>query len=624
MTDGTGRGSSHASGQNPAATTVVCPTCGEPIAAGGSVCPRCTGGAPKEEQDTAELIRTRLQDAIGSTYELLELVGRGGMGIVFRAREVALEREVALKVLTLDPILAPEAFTRFEREAKLAARLDHPGIVPIFSVGSGKGIAYYTMRLVRGGTLEELIDERRAMDYHRTIGILREVAAALDYAHARGIVHRDIKPANILLGDTGHAAVADFGIARALEGSSEMTGTAIIGSPGYMSPEQWRGDEVGGRADQYALAVMAFEMLAGRRPFEHPRVQDLMQLHIAGEIPDITTVRSGLDMSVAAAITRALSKSAAERFPTTTAFVEALAGRRRSVGAQRQSRAVPIAEPPKRRAGLVFLMLVALAVGTPFAVPQTRPQALETWQTVRNLAVETGAALAVHAGLQEPIDARTTAGGSPDSQTTAVNTDSLERAIAQMLADTTSTVASLTATPGESRVPLSPVAPLDTIQPIPIDDPVLAARAKGSFRRAEAAPGYAKIQFVGGIARVRIDGRTYGTASITPYVVALDSGRHVVSLFASAYTPLMIELNVLPGDTAAAVFLTPNARAQQAAAKAAADSAAAAPPPTAPDTTGRGAIPPGAPPANPVTGSSPPPPVVGSSPPPPVTPPPLA
>src|SRR6185503_7208833 len=118
------------------------------------------------EDEQTERIRVRLQESIGTDYELLDLLGRGGMGIVFRAREASLDREVALKVLALDPILAPDAFARFEREAKLAARLDHPGIVPIFAVGGGKGIAYYTMRLIRGGSVDDLIEEGGALDLH--------------------------------------------------------------------------------------------------------------------------------------------------------------------------------------------------------------------------------------------------------------------------------------------------------------------------------------------------------------------------------------------------------------------------------------------------------------------------
>jgi serine/threonine protein kinase len=619
-----GQGASRAPNPDPNRTTVVCRRCGLPLAPGTSGCPRCSEGGAVQEPDSDELIRLRLQEAIGGTYELLELLGRGGMGIVFRAREVALEREVALKVLTLDPVLAPEAYTRFEREAKLAARLDHPGIVPIFSVGSGKGIAYYTMRLVRGGTLEDLIAERRIMDWQRAIGILREVGAALDYAHARGIVHRDIKPANILLGDTGHAAVADFGIARALEGSSEMTGTAIIGSPGYMSPEQWRGDDIDGRADQYALGVVAFEMIAGRRPYEHPRVQELMQLHIGGDIPDITTIRSGLDFSVATTMQRVLAKNPAERFPTTTAFVEALAGRRPSFGVQRQSRAIPVAQPRKRRVGPALVALVTLGAATAFALPQTRPRAVEAWRIARATAADVSTDMAVRAGLMPPPERTMIASGDADSATKATNADSLASAIEEMLSDTTSSVSAYIAPTGsEGARPLTPstLVPVDTANQVSIVDPMVLARARGLHRRVETGPGYAKVQFVGGIAKVRIDGQTHGTASITPLIVALDSGTHRVSLFASAYTPLQIELHILPGDTAAAVFRTPGraqAAAETTAAPATGTAATATPDSTAPPPAG-GAVttpPPagpagaagGAPPAGTPPPASPPPP----------------
>src|SRR5688572_27777090 len=176
---------------------------------GTSGCDRCGTGAPSDGQtdEQVDRIRSKLQASIGDGYELLDLLGRGGMGIVFRAREIALDREVALKVLALDPVLAPDAYARFEREAKLAARLDHPNIVPIFSVGSGSGIAYYTMRLIRGGSVEELLTQHRVLDLHRATGILREVAAALDYAHARDIVHRVFKPDYILIGETRQSSI---------------------------------------------------------------------------------------------------------------------------------------------------------------------------------------------------------------------------------------------------------------------------------------------------------------------------------------------------------------------------------------------------------------------------------
>ncbi|HVE77343.1 MAG TPA: serine/threonine-protein kinase, partial [Gemmatimonadaceae bacterium] len=305
-----------------AGISAVCANCGA-TAAGSTAsasCPKCgqplTGAAGS---DHADRLRARIQEAIGEQFQLLELLGRGGMGIVFRAREAALDREVALKVLALDPLLSPDAYARFEREAKLAARLDHPAIVPIFAVGQRSSVAYYTMRLVRGGTVEDMLAPRNGLDYKQVVGILRSVAAALDYAHQRGVVHRDIKPANILIGETGHALVADFGIAKALGPSSQAgTGTGIIGSPAYMSPEQWHGDELDGRADQYALGVVAFEMLTGRRPYESPNIQDLLRMHLAGEVPPVSRWRQGLQDGVDAALRRAMAKTAAERFSTAT------------------------------------------------------------------------------------------------------------------------------------------------------------------------------------------------------------------------------------------------------------------------------------------------------------------
>ena len=176
----------------PVGVTTMCPQCGTHMPAFETQCSTCgaqLGRGSEDEQRTA--LRQRLQAGIGDAYELLDMLGKGGMGVVFRAREKALDREVALKVLAFDPIMAPDAFARFEREAKLAARLDHPNIVPIFAVGQGRGIAFYTMRLVRGGSLEELLAKEGKIDVPRAIGYLRDVAAALDHAHAHGLGNDD-------------------------------------------------------------------------------------------------------------------------------------------------------------------------------------------------------------------------------------------------------------------------------------------------------------------------------------------------------------------------------------------------------------------------------------------------
>ncbi len=321
---------SHDAVTTPVGVTTICPQCGVVLDALTTTCGACGAvitGAGTDEGRT-ERVRSKLQDAIGDAFVLGGLLGRGGMGIVFRARETALDRDVALKVLAFDPILNPDAYARFEREAKLAARLDHPNIVPIFSVGQRNGVAFYTMRMVRGGSVEQMIVPGEGMEIGRAIGILRDVAAALDYAHQNGVVHRDIKPANVLVGDSGHAMVADFGIARAFGGDtgSTATGTGVVGSPAYMSPEQWRGEIVDGRADQYALAILAFELLTGRRPFADSSMQELLRMHLAEVPPDIISLRDDLPSHTTDTIWRGMAKDPADRYPSSTAFVDALAG----------------------------------------------------------------------------------------------------------------------------------------------------------------------------------------------------------------------------------------------------------------------------------------------------------
>ncbi len=333
----------------PALLTTTCPQCGVTLDALTTACARCgavvTGGGHDGER--SERLRQRLQAQIGDAYQLGALIGRGGMGIVFRAREVALDRDVALKVLAFDALLNPEAFTRFEREARLAARLDHPHIVPIFAVGQGEGVAFYTMRFVRGGSLESLIADKGALSLDEAARLLGEVAAALDYAHGQGIVHRDIKPANILLSETGHALVADFGIARAFAGdaltSTSGSHTGVVGSPAYMAPEQWRGDKPDGRADQYALGVLAFELLSRLRPFRDLSMQELLRSHLSEDPPALEAVREGLPPRVGQAIRRAMAKEPADRFPSVAAFVAALAG----TGASGTPPASREARPPR-------------------------------------------------------------------------------------------------------------------------------------------------------------------------------------------------------------------------------------------------------------------------------------
>ncbi|MFL5574511.1 MAG: protein kinase domain-containing protein [Gemmatimonadaceae bacterium] len=532
----------------------ACTRCGATMATLATACPRCgaavTGDTAAEH---AERVRQRLQDAVGERYELLELLGRGGMGIVFRARETALDREVALKVLALDPLLAPEAYERFEREARLAARLDHPGIVPIFSVGQGASVAYYTMRLVRGGSVEELLATQRQLDLARATAILRDVAAALDYAHRQGVVHRDIKPANILLGEEGgHATVADFGIAKALgptDGAS-ATGTGVIGSPGYMSPEQWRGEPADGRTDQYALGIVAYEMLAGRRPFETVRVQDLLKLHLSAEVPDVCAARPELDPAVGAAIRRALAKFPAERFPSVSAFVETLAGRRPLAAgtAPRAPRLEPATLPleqPGESAGsgaaivvLATLLVVAGAVGAASIVPRTRPAVLRGWEVVRSTV---GAGTRATAPANRPGPAALPAAPPAIVDSTGVG--------AEPSADSLAGAAD--GSPAAAQPPARTAIGLD---------PALAGSAASAPAPRPAPPfddaGFLRVITRGGSARVRVDGRGYG---FTPLVLRVDPGPHAVTVEGAgdAFLPLQVRVDIASGDTAAAVFTAP-------------------------------------------------------------------
>ena len=531
-----------------------CARCGATIAPGATTCVRCgatiTGGNSAEQ---AERIRLRLQDAIGDAYQLVELLGRGGMGIVFRAREMALDREVALKVLALDPVLSPEAYARFEREAKLAARLDHPNVVPIFAVGQRNTVAYYTMRLVRGGTLEDMLDGHRTLDFHHALEILRDVASALDYAHGQSVVHRDIKPANVLIAESGHAMVSDFGIAKALGAGDMGPGTgAVIGSPGYMSPEQWRGEEIDPPADQYALGVMAFEMLTGRRPFEAVRVQDLLKLHLSAEVPTASTLVNTLPPFVDLALKRAMAKSASGRFSSASAFVEALGGSR------------PVSSVTR--------------TGVPTAVaPEPAPAGAGLGGTVAFLSLLAGAAVALYLALvlRPPAFAHPAA---LRHRAAAVH-DSTGAAAADSAIDIDTTFDVNTAAPRDARV-RPPVAA----------DPVLFAAQGAPPNPGGDASAYIRVVSHGGTARVRVDGRTFG---FSPLVIRIEPGPHVISLESSgdAFMPSQVTVDAIANDTSFAIFTANTGLGTPAGAPPPSAPPPSAPPASAPDTTHVGAPP---------------------------------
>ena len=270
-------------------------------------------------------VPSALAQSISDRYLLQRELGRGGMATVYLARDLRHDRPVALKVLhrELAHALGPE---RFLREIRTTARLDHPHILPVFDSGEAAGLLWYTMPYVEGESLRDRLRREGELLVDEAIQLTREVADALEYAHQHGVIHRDIKPENILLAG-GHARVADFGVARALEaaGTGRLTETGLaVGTPAYMSPEQASGGQIDGRSDQYGLACVLYEMLAGEPPYTGPTAQALVAKHIGGPIPSVRTVRPDIPPQLDAAISRALAKSPVARFATAGDFVEAL------------------------------------------------------------------------------------------------------------------------------------------------------------------------------------------------------------------------------------------------------------------------------------------------------------
>ena len=274
------------------------------------------------------LLLERCKTAVAGLYEIEAEIGRGGMAVVYRALDLRLRRKVALKVLPPELAFRPEVRSRFLREAEMSARLSHPHIVPIYSVNEGEGIVYFAMGLVEGESLAAMLARQARPPLETVRRILREVAEALHYAHEMGVVHRDIKPDNILLdGQTGRALVTDFGIARAAEGDQRLTVTGIaVGTPAYMSPEQAMGErEVDGRADIYALGIVAYQMLAGELPFQATNTPAMLMKHLSERPRPLAQLRPDLPSNLVQAVDRALSKGRNERWPDGNAFRDALA-----------------------------------------------------------------------------------------------------------------------------------------------------------------------------------------------------------------------------------------------------------------------------------------------------------
>ena len=307
-----------------------CLRCHTPLPDGSKFCYACGadvtgGGTMGAGASGIEALMQRLQRLIEGKYTVERMLGKGGMGAVFLARDLTLEREVAIKVLPPDISMDEQIVKRFQQEAKTAAKLDHTNIIPIYRVESEGGLNYFVMKYIAGTSLEDVLDHKQPLTIDYIQRVLWEAACALGHAHQRGVVHRDVKPANIMFDHDGRVMLTDFGISKALQAASAFTGTGmIIGTPHYMAPEQAKGTAVDGRADQYSLGVVAYRMLTGELPYSGDSVHTILYKHIFENVPSAGAKRGDTPPFLTAAIARALCKEPDQRFPTMEEFATAV------------------------------------------------------------------------------------------------------------------------------------------------------------------------------------------------------------------------------------------------------------------------------------------------------------
>ena len=292
-------------------------------------------------------------------YEIVEEVGRGGMGVVYRGLDAALGRTVAIKTVRLGEYATPQEVRtlqeRLLREARTAGTLAHPNIVAVYDLGQEGDTTYVVMEFVHGRTLEEVLGESAPPPPEEwLLQVLEDAARALDYAHAHGVFHRDVKPSNIMVQDDGRVKVADFGIAKVAWAKTITETGMVMGSPHYMAPEQLKGEPVTARTDQFALAGVAYTVLSGRKPFDADTVASLFSKILHQDPPPVQALNPSLGAEVERALRKAMSKDPASRYESCTEFLGALKAARR-----RATQPVPPPPPKTRRPGWLPLAAVA-------------------------------------------------------------------------------------------------------------------------------------------------------------------------------------------------------------------------------------------------------------------------
>ncbi len=308
---------------------LICRQCGSENTGGAAFCASCqaTLGATLTQLEEAAAppppdLEKRVRAALASEVNILRELGRGGMAIVFEGVDLHLNRKVAVKCLPNETSVDRELVQRFQMEAKLAAGLNHPHIVPIFTVGVADRVHYFTMAFCQGGSLEERI--RRGLSLEETVEIICQIASALDYAHRKDLVHRDVKPSNVMFDEHGTVRVLDFGIARLLSAARLTVTRAVLGTPDYMSPEQALSRPIDGRSDLYSLGVIFYKMLTGQLPFEADEPLSVIYKHVHERPNPPHRVREDIPPVLSRIVLKLMSKEPEKRYATGNELIEDL------------------------------------------------------------------------------------------------------------------------------------------------------------------------------------------------------------------------------------------------------------------------------------------------------------
>ncbi len=539
---------------------LLCGTCSRPITDGQRFCGNCGADVSRSlPSDSAEVssvspLVEALRRATLGEYEIREEIGRGGMAFVFLAHDISLGRKVALKALAPHLHMVPGMSPRFLREAQTAAGLEHPNIIPIYARRASSDVAFFTMRYVAGVALSTLSRQVGPLPVAVVRSLMANVGGALAFAHSRGVLHRDVKPGNVMLASDASVFVTDFGIAKQAESAGLTETGQLLGTPGYMSPEQCRGRDVSHASDQYSLGAMVFELLAGRPPFIGSNAMDVMAQQMTELPPDLLSLRPDCPRDLAQVVRRMLSKEPVQRFPSIDE-------------AMRHAKAAPLAFTDSERQKLVG-WIAAPANKRDFSVTPVSPTPLVSdvvaggGQNALGAAHEPGHGeprsndlpLSGNPGRGTTVSATVNSGsrdqGAIESQPVSTSRTSVfSRRFARWWMVAASSVAILLIVlavrwfrPPDPPAPPQPEPEAMSCADTPADPTCQVAVAPTA--------GFLALGSVPSGAVVRVD----GGSPVSGTLVEVDSGSHRVQVAADGYEVYETDVEIALGDTVLVLF----------------------------------------------------------------------